>query len=506
MPLPPRRAAGELLPGREFLELVRIDRPDLSTVSPKLATYAKPVGGEVLVEIFRLRGPVVPRRGLAGWLRGKPASLLKSLRRSLRDPVAHLRLAGAQIADNEEVDVFLPRGAVAAGDHLIVRITASNVGWHKAGTIWTSTLADRIPGHIACFFDGHDLGDYGLSARLHYAPCQPTAPLPHMLLYSPVTQCNLNCVHCISRDTRKSVHRLTPAIKAQISRWAADGQLVGMNTDYSGDLLWADHRFGGELDFVIGLNVPFQLDTNGVHLTRNVAERLTNSRVTHVNISLDAASPETYRRIRLGAPPLAEVLDNVRGLLRVRTERDAGFRVMLGITLMAGNLGEWLDFIRMTADLGADGINAAHLHAYTPDMEEESLWHRQEAYNRAREEAVALAASLGLAMGAPAPFHGIEETGHRHCPAPWESAVILGNGDVAACCVPGTVMGNLHHQSMEEIWAGEPYRALRAGINSPTPPAPCSICPMFRRTGNRGSLLQHSARAAAESVAYSTHR
>jgi len=70
----------------------------------------------------------------------------------------------------------------------------------------------------------------------------------------------------------------------------------------------------------------------------------------------------------------------------------------------------------------------------------------------------------------------------------------------------GTVMGNLHHQSMEEIWAGEPYRALRAGINSPTPPAPCSICPMFRRTGNRGSLLQHSARAAAESVAYSTHR
>lgn len=495
MPLPPRRAAGELLPGREFLQLVRIDRPDLSTVSPKLATYAKPVRGEVLLEIFHMRDPALPRRGWKEWLRGEPASLRTTIRRNLRNPIASLRLAGPQIADNEQVDVFLPRGSVDAGDLLIVRITASDVGWHDAGTIWTSTLADRIPGHVACYFDGYNLGEYGLSAKLHHASVEPPAPLPHMLLYSPVTQCNLNCVHCISRDTRKSVSRLPPAIKDKIKSWADDGRLVGMNTDYSGDLLWAEHRFGGELDFVIGLGIQFQIDTNGVHLTRDVAERLSRSRVSHVNVSLDAARPETYRRIRLGAPPLDDVLDNVRELLRVRAETGAHFRVMLGITLMAANLGEWLDFIRMTAEIGADGINAAHLHAYTPDMEPESLWHQPEIYNRIREEAVALAASLGLAMGAPPPFHGVEEAGHRHCPAPWESAVILGNGDVAACCVPGMVMGNLHQQSMEEIWAGDRYRALRSSINSPTPPKPCSICPMFRRTGNRGSYLQHSARA-----------
>ena len=112
--------------------------------------------------------------------------------------------------DNTLVDIFLPAGAVDAGDHLVVRITARHVTWHEAGTIWTSTLADRVPGHIACYFDGHDLGDYGLSAKLSYAPALPAAPLPHMLLYSPVTQCNLNCIHCISRDTRKTAHRLAP--------------------------------------------------------------------------------------------------------------------------------------------------------------------------------------------------------------------------------------------------------------------------------------------------------
>jgi radical SAM protein with 4Fe4S-binding SPASM domain len=315
-----------------------------------------------------------------------------------------------------------------------------------------------------------------------------------MLLYSPVTQCNLNCTHCISRETRKAVNRLSPAIKDQIQRWADDGLLVGLNTDYSGDLLWAEHRFGGELDFVIGLNIPFQVDTNGTHLTRDAAERLCRSRVTHVGISLDAARAETYRRIRIGAPPLDTVLDNVRELLRVRASLGGVFRVNLGITLMASNIQEWIDFVRMAAEIGVDGINAGHLHAYTPDMEPESLWHMPETYNRIRAEASALAESLGLAMGAPPPFPGVEEEGHRHCPAPWESAVILGNGDVAACCVPGTVMGNLNEQSMEEIWSGPRYREFRVRINSPSPPRPCSICPMFRKTGNKGSYLQHSAR------------
>jgi radical SAM protein with 4Fe4S-binding SPASM domain len=161
---------------------------------------------------------------------------------------------------------------------------------------------------------------------------------------------------------------------------------------------------------------------------------------------------------------------------------------------MASNLDEWIEFVRLTAEVGADGINAAHIHAYTPDMEPESLWHRPKAYNQARREALELAGTLGLLLGAPPAFHGCEETGHRPCPAPWESAVILGNGDVAACCVPGTVMGNLHEHSMEEIWKGARYRELRARINSASPPKPCSICPMFRKVGNKGSYLQHSAR------------
>ncbi|WP_420138109.1 radical SAM/SPASM domain-containing protein [Sphingomonas sp.] len=458
------------------------------------------MSGSLLLQVFRIRGSLAPatRLGWIGRLRGETASYLHTMRKVLRRPIASSHLKAAQILNNDWVDIFLPRGAVDAGDHLALRITAADVTWHQAGTVWTSSIADRVPGHVASYFDGYDLGDFGVSAKLHFAPTVPAQALPHMLLYSPVTQCNLNCIHCISRDTRKSVNRLSPAIKGDIQGWARDGRLLSMNSDYSGDLLWADHRFGGELDFVIGLGIPFQIDTNGAYLTQYAAERLCRSRVTHVNISLDAATDETFRHVRIGAPPLDQVLANVRELLNLRATSGAQFRVMLGITLMASNIDEWLDFIRMTAAIGADGINAAHLHAYTAEMEPQSLWHQPELFNRLRTEAINLAAFLGLMMGVPPPFHGVAERGHRHCAAPWQSAVILGNGDVAACCVPGTVMGNLYEQSMEEIWRGPHYRRLRETINSDAPPSPCSICPMFRRPGNKGSYLQYSARVAAD--------
>ena len=51
---------------------------------------------------------------------------------------------------------------------------------------------------------------------------------------------------------------------------------------------------------------------------------------------------------------------------------------------------------------------------------------------------------------------------------------------------------------MTEIWQGDRYQQLRATVNGPNPPAPCSICPMFRRTGNRASYLQHSGRQPGE--------
>ena len=308
-----------------------------------------------------------------------------------------------------------------------------------------------------------------------------------------MTQCNLNCIHCISADTRKSLNRLPDSIKAQMQGWAEAGHIECLASDYSGDILWADHRFGGELDFLFGLGVRFHIDTNGTHLTPEVSDRLCASKMDTINISLDAATDETFRRIRKGAKSLRAVIDNIDALVRARAAAGAKFKISLSMTLMRSNLAEWPEFLRMAKRLGVDHVYARHLEAYTAEMEEELLWHDQAAFNAARLGALALADELGVGLSVPLPFSFTPRKGRMACSVPWKFAMILGNGDVAACCIPGLVMGNLHENTMEEIWNGPNYQELRATVNSDKPKPTCAACPMQRRTDDADSYLIYSA-------------
>jgi sulfatase maturation enzyme AslB (radical SAM superfamily) len=60
----------------------------------------------------------------------------------------------------------------------------------------------------------------------------------------------------------------------------------------------------------------------------------------------------------------------------------------------------------------------------------------------------------------------------------------LGNGDVMACCMQGTVVGNLNESSHEEIWNGERMRKFREKVNTSDPPDPCKRCGIYRYDNN----------------------
>ena len=503
-----RQDAGELVDGREIIQLFRAQDKDLACLSPVLATYRRATAGALAVSIHRvasetalqerLTRPIPGYRGLRGWLaaRLRPAQSSADLGPAL----AALQIDCAELADNEAIDLAFGPLDTAPGELLALRLSPSGTRLGSSPTVWLTDSAERVAGHVACYVDGQDQGSFGIEASALHGGRLAQSSVPKQILYSPVTQCNLNCIHCISRHTRSTVSRLAAPIKAQLRDWCATGKVTSIITDYSGDILWAETRFGGELDFLIALDVPLHIDTNGACLTAEIAERLCRSRLGSLNISLDAADPATYKRVRKGAPPLDEVVANIAGLMRIRAAAGASFPVSISMTLMRSNLREWPDFLRLGARLGVDFIHARHLEAYTEDMEADSLWHDQAAYNAARLEALALAEQLGVQAGVPEPFRGVAVAGRRSCSIPWRAAVILGNGDVQACCVPGTLMGNLQEQTMEEIWNGPRYQALRETVNSDRPMPACATCAMFRRTDNPDSYLIYSATKRLEAA------
>jgi len=68
--------------------------------------------------------------------------------------------------------------------------------------------------------------------------------------------------------------------------------------------------------------VPLHIDTNGIYLDQETAEALVESRLESINISLDAATSETFQRVRKGAPPLDNVLANIASWTPAKTLAD----------------------------------------------------------------------------------------------------------------------------------------------------------------------------------------
>lgn len=540
------RPAGEITSTRDVIQVFRGSADYLSAISPVFANYEQPRNGHIAMSLYSLpledtsksttgSHSTAPsglfekllwhslarcksaQRQLALLLGRnsasrqelglRPLSIIQSIEQRycnglLGDfprklagltPIARIDEYGGALANNSQLDLFF-QPIKSAGQLFALRIHSDTEAAGNALTVWLDKGSQRIANHVQCFVGGIDQGEYGVLAQLGFSPPTAPGPVPPALLYSPVTQCNLNCIHCISRESRAKVSHLSQSIKDQIRDWCQKGLVTAIQTDYSGDILWADARFGGELDFLISLNVPFHIDTNGVYLTREVSAKLMDSRVQWINISLDAASDQTYRRVRRGAPPLQEVLDNIHGLVAARAAAFAKQRVHLSMafTLMQSNLDEWNDFLRLAAHAGVDQVCTRHVEAYTADMEQESLWLEQERFDKARSEALQLAAELGIDLATPSAFEGRPaRRGHRQCQVPWTSLTMLGNGDVQVCCVPRTRIGNLHEQSMEEIWNGPAYQAFRTAVNSDRPPPMCESCPMFRKTNNPDSYLLH---------------
>jgi molybdenum cofactor biosynthesis enzyme MoaA len=108
------------------------------------------------------------------------------------------------------------------------------------------------------------------------------------------------------------------------------------------------------------------INSNGTLLNGERIDRLLRSPLSWISVSLDAARPDTYRRVRGGDFQL--VISRVRDLIRERNARPRRNRlsIYINMTLMRENIEEFPEFVDLAADLGADGVQVCQL-----------LWHEE---------------------------------------------------------------------------------------------------------------------------------
>jgi len=241
--------------------------------------------------------------------------------------------------------------------------------------------------------------------------------------------------------------------------------------------------------------VTVLFNSDAISLTAGRALRLIESGLDEYRVSLDAATRQTYRRLR-GVDQFDRVLANVRRLVELeREQRRSAPRVSLWFTASRANLHELLAFVRLAADLGVhdvyvqrlvfNGLGLATaenaLHGRLQRQEQELL---DQAEGLARELGLALSASglttplVSLQGGAPSlrPWAG--------CQRPWTLSYVTANGHVLPCCIspwvardyPALILGNALAEPFADIWNGERYQRFRTTFESESPPDPCRGC------------------------------
>jgi radical SAM protein with 4Fe4S-binding SPASM domain len=236
-------------------------------------------------------------------------------------------------------------------------------------------------------------------------------------------------------------------------------------------------------------------NTNGLLLRGTQVERVIAAGLDELRVSIDSASPETYRRVR-GADGFARIVENLRGVAGVK--RRMGImtpRVSLWITGLKSNVCELPDLVRLAHEIGVREVYLQRLvfSGRGLALQEEALFRQAEdAELAAVREAERVASELGIELKGSGEASaqemvegaGPENASYRACRRPWALMYVTANGNVLPCCIApftgahydGIVLGNIFEETAEEIWNGPRYQQWRTAMLAGEPPEACKGC------------------------------
>jgi MoaA/NifB/PqqE/SkfB family radical SAM enzyme len=342
-------------------------------------------------------------------------------------------------------------------------------------------------------------------------------PVTHLakIYIEPTNRCNLRCRTCIRNSWDEPLGEMNPETFARVveglRRFSPppDVFLGGLGEPLAHPNIVDMVRQAKALGSLV------ELITNGTLLSKSLSEQLIDAGLDMLWVSLDGATPESYRDVRLGAA-LPEVLANLAGFRQARWKRhhavslDLLLKPQLGIVFVAmkRNIADLPAVFRLASQLGSLHFLVTNVLPYTPEMQEEIL------YSHALTDAVYTSSpwlrfldfpkmdinpitreafyqamrgnhSLSIAGGS------LGEKNNR-CPFVEKGALaIRWEGDASPCLallhdqktylyrykrsLRRHVVGNVLEQNIEEIWNEPKYLSFRRRLREFNF-SPCAFC------------------------------
>jgi len=237
-------------------------------------------------------------------------------------------------------------------------------------------------------------------------------------------------------------------------------------------------------------------NTNGTLLTARKRRELIETGLDELRVSLDAAEPQTFRRVR-GRDMFDRIVRNVRDFTAFQREIGAATpRVSLWLTGLKETVGQLPAFVRLASEMGVQDVHLQRMVFMEEGRglarSESSLFEQTiDAEEAAIIEAEELAKTLGItfdASGATEPGVSLkrqeEDRPWSICRRPWSLMYFTAHGRALPCCIApfsargydSYTLGDATQQTLREIWNGPAYRQFRQALLSDAPPRPCQNC------------------------------
>ncbi len=299
---------------------------------------------------------------------------------------------------------------------------------------------------------------YGFGGRL-------SAEFPSQVIVDVTELCNLACTHCPHPAFKKSGHYAGRSLDPELNEkligevaTAGAGHTQQIRYTGEGEPLLHKHLFPMLADAVARARTFVSITLNGTLLTEARAERLLDTGVNLVDISIDAFRPETYARIRVNGD-LAVTRANVKRLIALNDQTRSRTRIVVSYIEQPENAAETADFERFWQDAGAHAVAIRRLHS----------------------------AAGGVIPVADVMRRRVAAVERRPCVYPWERVVLNPRGHLAFCPADwthGSSIADYQTTTIRETWRGAFYEGLRTAhqANDYGAHAFCGQCPDWQET------------------------
>jgi radical SAM protein with 4Fe4S-binding SPASM domain len=275
---------------------------------------------------------------------------------------------------------------------------------------------------------------------------------PAGLTIEPTNHCNLRCPECPSG--MKSLSRPQGFINKELFEQIIEH--IFKKTSY---LLL---HFQGEpflhpqlmemIRYAKKKRMYVSLSTNGHFLDDEIVEKIIESGLDRITISLDGTTPEIYEKYRVGGD-MEKVIGSAEKLVAFKKKSKARhLKIVFQFIVLGTNEHQILDARNLAKKTGVDKIIFKSAQIYHPDKEYNLVpsIYRYSRYRKMENGNFRIKSDLP-----------------DHCKRLWFYSVITWDGNMLPCCFDKDAKyagGNLKERSFKEVWTGRPMNEFRNKI------------------------------------------